>query len=211
LTAVLALLLAIQGPQRNTMDSPSAAQHVPLSLWVIWGIAYQVFEAAAITVLAYGIAGYRRGAQFFNQPGHWILVEISVTVLLGIPISLLFRSVDPTQMRIGAANMMLMLLFSLYSLLSLFVGRILLNAYLARKCQEVRWKRVFYAKAFAAIFFGVADFFAIAFTLTADRTDRRDQLHRDASHRYGVVIQLALSILTILSVAVGTLGFVLRP
>ena len=208
LTAVMAVLLAIQGPQRSTTSSQNSTPDVPLAFWAIWGTVFQIFEAVAVTVLAYGIVGYRRGLPFFNQPGHWILVEISVAVLLGIPMSLIFRSVDVTQMRIGSWNMVLMLLFSLYSLLSLGLGRLILNVYLARKCIEKRWKRVFYAKAFAALFFGFSDFLVIAFTLAAARTDRRAQTQRDHSHWCSVVVQLALSSLTIINVAIWILTFV---
>jgi hypothetical protein len=209
LTAVMAILLAIQGPQRSPTESQSARQNVPVAIWLVWGIVYQVFEAAAITVLAYGIADYRRGLPFFHQPGHWILVEVSVAVLLGIPVSLIFRSVDITQMRIGTWNMVLMLLFSLYSLLSLGLGRLIINMYFARKCLEQRWKRVFYGKAFAALFFGFADFLVVATTLAAARTDRCPHSQRDQSHWWGVVVQLALSSLTIVNVAIWILTFVL--
>ena len=101
-----------------------------------------------------------------------------------------------------------MLLFSLYSLLSLGLGRLIVNVYLARKCIERRWKRVFYAKAFAALFFGFADLLVVAFTLAAARTDRCAHSQRDHSHWCGVVVQLALGSLMIINVAIWILTFV---
>jgi hypothetical protein len=204
LTAVMALLLAIQGPQRNFADSEIAAAplHVAPAAWGMWGLAYQVLAAAAITALGYGIDAYRRGRSFFNEPGHWILVEVVVTTLLAIPNTLLFRSLDFPGVRMGSWSMTFMVFVGLYSMLSLILGRMVLNIFLARKCSERRWKRVFYAKAFAAVFWVYAELFVVAFALITARWDRREQVHRDDNHWCGVVVQLALSALTIVSVVV---------
>ena len=87
LTAVMAVLLAIQGPQRKDVnrDVVVAPLHIVPAEWGMWGVVYQILAAAAITVLVYGIADYRRGLTFFSQPGHWILVEIAVSTALVFP------------------------------------------------------------------------------------------------------------------------------
>jgi hypothetical protein len=127
-------------------------------------------------------------------------MEIAVTTLLAIPNSLLFRSIDFSKVRLGSWAMTFMALVSIYSLLSLVLGRVLLNIYFAWKCSERYWKRLFYAKAFAAVFLFWGDAFVIAFALIAARRDRSKQVHRDAYHWCGVANQLAISVLVILSV-----------
>jgi hypothetical protein len=208
LTAVMAVLLAIQGPQPSDSNAETSPQPFIGMFWLSWVVG-QILAAAAITALAFGIARYRRGRAFFNQPGHWLILEISIATLLGIPTSLLHRAIDFSNMRIGSWNMIWMLLFSLYSLLSLGLGRLLLNVYLARKCSELRWKRVFYAKALASLFLGLADFLVIASVLVATRTDRRELSQRDLSHRCGVIVQLGLNSLAIVNVAMVIASLVL--
>jgi hypothetical protein len=199
-TAVMAVLLAIQGPHQREANPTFAPLHVIPAAWGIWGVVYNLFVAGAITALAYGVVGYRREAPFFDQPGHWLLVEIAISTLLTIPQSLLYRTVDFPAVRPGSWAMTLMVLVSIFWLLSLILGRAVVNIFFARKCSERHWKRVFYVKAFAAVFYVYADFFVMVFTSVAERKDRREQVKRDASHFCGVVSQLAISGLTILSV-----------
>ena len=203
LTAVMAVLLAIQGPQRKDVnrDVVVAPLHIVPAEWGIWGVVYQILAAAAITVLVYGIAGYRSGRTFFGQPGHWVLVEIAVSTALVFPVHLLSRSVDFSQTSLKWP-VMIVVLVAILSTLSLVLGRVVLNTFLARKCSERRWKRLFYAKAFAAVFFIWADFFVILFAVKAARTDRSEGVIRDVRHWCGVAIQLAISSLAILSALV---------
>ena len=96
--------------------------------------------------------------------------------------------------------MTFMVVISLVASLSFVLGRIGINVYFARKCNEQHWKRVFYAKAFAILFIVWADLFVIALLHFARRADRREHVERDVNHWCGYYIQLAISGLTILSV-----------
>jgi hypothetical protein len=85
LTAVMALLLTIAGPQNYLMGGDIELPAPILVIQSVFGVAYEIPSAVALTALGYGIAAYRRGELFFNQPGHWLLVEISIVALLGLP------------------------------------------------------------------------------------------------------------------------------
>src|SRR5262245_18140124 len=70
LTAVMAVLLAINGPQRDYGNyKPSELFRI---LSIALGTAHTLLSAVALTALGYGIAWYRRGMRFFDQPGHWL-------------------------------------------------------------------------------------------------------------------------------------------
>ncbi len=133
LTAVMAVLLAIQGPHRKDVnrDVVVGPLHIVPAEWGIWGVVYQILAAAAITVLVYGIAGYRRGLTFFSQPGHLVLVEIAVSTALVFPFQLLARSVDFPQPSLNWPVMLVWLL-AIVSTVSLILGRVALNTFLAK-------------------------------------------------------------------------------
>jgi hypothetical protein len=207
LTAVMAVLLAIQGPQRDYFTGNYQPPPALRMLWLVVGIAHTILSAAALTVLGYGIVGHRRGLRFFDQPGHWLVVEISLTALFGIVPGIGYRLLlgnfgSPKQPTMGDHQMQILMILMGYSVLVLVLGRIALNIYLGKsKCNERRWKSVFYAKALATILFGLGDLIVGLLTINALRADRRQQVIRDAGHWCGVAIQIALISLTLVSVA----------
>jgi hypothetical protein len=201
LTGVMAVLLAINGPHKEYTSPNYEPPPLLRVLWLVVGIAHTILSAAALTALGYGIAQYRRGLRFFDQPGHWLLAEISLTALFGIVPSIGYRLiVNPKQLTMGDIQMEIIFILMGYSLLFLVLGRIALNIYLGKtKCNERRWKWVFYSKALATMLFGLGDLIIILVTIHALRADNRRQVTRDAGHWCGVAIQLALSSLTLLS------------
>ena len=211
LTAVAAVLLAIAGPQRNFGDAKFQAPEIMMKFFAVVGVAYQIVAAVAITALAYGFAAYRRGQLFFNQPGHWILVEISLFTLATIPSAIAFRSMSfESPMTPGDTQFMWLMIAGLYYWLFLGLGRMLVNVYLGiTKCRQRRWKSVFFGKAAAAVIVGVGDIAVLLLLLSAMRIDRREQLLRNAGHRCGVYVQLAQSSIAILSMSFGVLNALL--
>jgi hypothetical protein len=205
LTAVMAVLLAINGPHR----SYETANYQPTPLLrmsqLIVGIAHTILSATALTALGYGIVWYRRGLPFFNQPGHWLLVEISITTLIGIVPSVAYRLMatgDSKRMIFGDARMVMSFILIGYMLLFLVFGRMAIDIYFGRKkCSERWWKLVFYAKAVSTMLFGLGNLIVMLFVIHALRVDRQERVPRSASHRSGVALQLALSGLTLLSTA----------
>jgi hypothetical protein len=103
LTAVVAVLLAINGPQQDYWsNSEIAPPKLLLTLYTAWGVMYMLLLSVAVTAVVYGIAWQRQGLVFFDQPGHWLLVEIGVVGLLGLVPSVVFRllfssSIDPSD------------------------------------------------------------------------------------------------------------------
>jgi hypothetical protein len=75
--------------------------------------------------------------RYFDEPGHWLLVDISISALLYIVPSIAFRS----GMGIGMA-------FMGFAFLAVVVAKMIFEIYLGvKKCRERRWKSVFYVKA----------------------------------------------------------------
>jgi hypothetical protein len=211
LTAVMAVLLAIGGPQRD-FSTPQFEQPQLLRTFQVGvNILYQALAAVAVTALAYGYAGYRRGRPFFNQPGHWLLVELSLFTLVAMPVTLAARMVDfnSQQMQLGDFPMIVMMIIGVYSLLFFMAGRVAINIYLAvTKCSEDRWRNVFIAKAVSPVTLGLAEIAVMVLALLASRADRREQIPRDAAHRCGVWVQLATSALALFGGIVGILTMI---
>ena len=209
LTAVMAVLLTISKPQT---DFGNPAMQMPESIQTVQAVFYALYQipaAVALTALGYGIAAYRRGELFFNQPGDWLLVEVSLITLLGIPLAIIFRWVQfDTTTGPGGPALAWMIFFGIYSLLALFLGKILINIYLSRKCHQPRWKRVFYGKAASTVLSFLGEILVLVFLVMAMRADREDRLLRSASHRCGVYVQLAQSLMMLAGAALGIIGMV---
>lgn len=209
LTAVMAVLLTISGPQTNFgnpgMQMPESVQTVQAAFYTL----YQIPAAVALTALGYGIAAHRRGELFFNQPGDWLLVEVSVVTLLALPLGIVVRWMQfDAQAGSGPPAFASFIFFGLYSLLALFLGRILLNIYLSRKCHQARWKRVFYGKAASTILSVIGEVFVLIFLIMAMRADKEERLLRSASHRCGVYVQLAQSLMMVVGGIIGIGGVI---
>lgn len=206
-TAVLAAQLAIAGPQ-GLLDLPNQSAGSLQTIQLVCGLAHVIPTSIALTALGYGIVAYRRGQLFFNQPGHWLLVEISLITLLSIPTTLLMRWIAADgRLAHSDSDFALFLMIGVYSLLVLVVGRMAINIYFGvTKCRQSRWKSVFFAKAAASIVLGLGDLVVIALLLLAMRTDRREQLLRNAGHWCGAYVQLAISLLAFFVMLLGIVG-----
>src|SRR3954453_2019930 len=151
LTAVVAVLLAINGPVlnygSNNYNPADFFRILSLSLYT----SHTLLSAVALTALGYGIAWHRRGTRLFNQPGHWLLLDISIRAFLDFVPRVVIRSGAAINMAyIGPV------------FLAVIVIKILLEVYLGmRKCRERRWKSVFYVMATANLFFGVGSLFVL--------------------------------------------------
>lgn len=216
LTAVAAILLALAGPRDlSGLEAPPLLQ---LSFTGL-GIVYTILASVAITFTAYGFAWRRQGRPFFDEPGHWLLVTIAVQQLLS---SLLQFSVwlltafqgqamdavwaESPRLTTWLAPGLMLLAFNVY------IGR--------TKCPEPHWTQVLYFKAAAELVPVIGDFLVLLFLKQAvglenpgrrsklrwpDATgyvppvvgDFREERQRCTAHRCGVIIQFAISGLTI--------------
>lgn len=197
LTAVAAVLLAINGPQQDYWSNAEfAPPRLLLTLFTAAGVIFTLLLSVAVTAIAYGIVWQRQGLAFFDQPGHWLLVEIGVVGLLGLVPSLVFRllfssAMDPTD---SDFPMLAMMATGVYSLVMLFALPLALNIYIGvKKCRETRWSLVFYIKAAGKLLLGLGSIAEIIMLLIAANRDRREQVPRDAGHWCGVWLQLAYS------------------
>jgi hypothetical protein len=201
LTAVAAVLLAIQGQLpdywANTGFEPPR--------WVItsmmaWLVINALIVAVAVTAVAYGIAWQRMGLTFFDQPGHWLLVEIAATGLFGMVPAIAYRWVFTSFQggNFDESSMWIMWVLTGYSMIFIMFVPLALNIYFGlRKCHDTRWSLVFYFKAAARVLMGIGDLLVLPFTVNAAWRDRREQIPRDGGHWCGVFVQCALSGLTI--------------
>jgi hypothetical protein len=197
LTAVAAVLLAINGPQQDYWsNSEFAPPKLLLTLFTAAGVMYMLLLSVAVTAVAYGIVWQRQGLVFFDQPGHWLLVEIGVVGLLGLVPSVVFRLLFSSPINFSGTDfpMSAMIAMSLYSLVMLFAVPLALNIYIGvKKCRETRWSLVFYIKAAGKLLIGLGSIVEIIMLLMAANRDRREQVPRDAGHWCGVWLQLACS------------------
>jgi hypothetical protein len=207
MTAVFAVLMAIVGQGWN-FDTPSfKAPSFLRGFYLVYNVAYQFVAAVAITAFGFGLAAYRRGRPFFNQPGHWILLDLSVLSLFTLPMMLVYRITGMTDSASFESEfgLIVAMLTGVYSIGLLF-GRLALNIYIAvKKMPEGRWMAVFIAKAVAAVLAIITDFVVLGLAIRAARIDRREGVQRDGYHWCGFYLQLAVSTLTILSL-VGTIA-----
>jgi hypothetical protein len=201
LTAVTAVLLAMMGPRYANpqwqMPFPGGPQFVFLGV----GILNAIFGAIATTFLIYGFAWRRRGIRFFHQPGHWLIVDISVAAVLSAVVQLGSRLIFlPLEEQHVALPSAAYIVFSLFSLIGLF-GRVGLDVYIGiKQCYEPRWKWVFFARAIAGIVQFLGDLVVVLLLFRAMRVDRRAHIERDIAHRCGVWLQIASTGIFVLSV-----------
>jgi hypothetical protein len=185
LTAVAAALLAVHGQQPNYWQNNAfQPPRWMLTLSMAWLVISDLLIAVAVTAVGYGIAWRRRGLVFFDQPGHWLLVEIAVTGLLSIVPAIVFRwFFTPDQAgNFDDTTMAVMWLIWGYTMIFIVLIPMGLNIYFGlRKCHELRWSLVFYFKAAARFVFsmGIGDLLVLPFTLHCARRDRREQVARD--------------------------------
>src|SRR5262245_54412506 len=95
LMAVMAVLLTVSRPQR--IDFGNLPVKFPAQIYAVQAVAVaiqQIPASIALTALGFGIVGYRSGKLFFNQPGHWLLVELSLLSLLSLPSAIAMHFVE---------------------------------------------------------------------------------------------------------------------
>jgi hypothetical protein len=200
LTAVVAVMLGINGPQQTTeMNMQSPFPSGWQSVLVASGVVYTIMLATAVTIVAYGIAWRRRGVRFFHHPGHWLLVVIAVMSVLTSLAGLIYRIADAvwdiTRSMTASINEINWVVISIFvgTMWTGLIANVALNIYVAiKKCHESHWRWVFGVRAVAAIIRVLGDLALIAFLLRAARIDRRSQAPRDVLHWYGVWLQIAI-------------------
>jgi hypothetical protein len=196
LTAVAAILLAIHGPQPDYWAGTDVKPpKLMLMLMTAWTVVYVLLISVAVTAVAYGVIWHRKGLLFFDQPGHWLLVEIGIIGLFGLVPAVVYRwliaDMDITNDDFAMAAM---LFTGFYSLFVAIIIPIALNIYIGlKKCREARWSVVFYIKAPANLLFGLGSVAVIIALLIVANRDRRENVRRDSSHWCGVWLQLAYS------------------
>jgi hypothetical protein len=201
LTAVAAVLLAINGPQQNYW--PGTGMEPPrlfIALMTAWSVLNVMLVSMAITTIAYGIMWQRRGLLFFDQPGHWLLVEIGIVGLFGLIPAIAYRWMfSDFDFQTGEFPGMAFWVVWIYSMFVMFVVPLALNIYIGvKQCRETRWSLVFFFKAVANILCGFGTIVVFVLLLFAIRGDRREGIRRDPAHWCGVWVQLAHSVLAML-------------
>jgi hypothetical protein len=201
LTAVAAVLLALNGPQQDYWAGTEfEPPRLMVTMMTAWSVLYVLLVAVALTVVAYGIAWQRMGLTFFNHPGHWLLVEIAIAGLFGMVPTIVYRCVAASieNLDMDWFAMAVMILSGVYSLVFLLALPMGLNIYFGlKKCHETRWSLVFYLKAASKLLMGFGELLVLPFVLHAAWRDRREQTPRDSAHRCGAWLQIALSSLFI--------------
>jgi hypothetical protein len=204
LTAVTAVLLAINGPQPNWWANTGfEPPRIIITLMTAWIVIHVLLVAVAVTAVAYGIVWQRMGLLFFDQPGHWLLVEIAISGLFSMVPAIATRWLfgnfqNGNFQEIDPASLTYLYFIWGYSLLFIVGVPLVLNIYFGlRKCRELRWSLVFYFKAAARLFMGIGDILVLPFTMHAAWTDRREHFPRDGGHWCGVAVQCGVSAVTI--------------
>lgn len=188
LTAVVAVLLGVKGPQ-STRFPPG----IDFPVWwktvlVGCGIIDTILCGIAVTLVAYGCTWRRRGIRFLHQPGHWLLVEISVsTVILAgwqVFVRILSNADNPPALPAIAPLSVFVIRYFVHPGLNIYIGW--------KECRETRWKWVFFSKALAVVVPGLGDLLVAKLLLQATRLDHRRHHPRDTGHYWGVWLQLAI-------------------
>ena len=221
LTAVMALLLALSGPRSvRGFETPPLVEFIMNGV----GVLYTIASSVAITIVIYGLAWKRKGYRFFDQPGHWLMVEITLQQLLYLIPALILPGWAIYEGQIAGTPGLPGALLQLAIFPTLAIAMVIVNVYIGRnKCIETYWARVFFAKA-ATIVPVIGDLLVLVLLDRAVRADRpqrgglkgqvsrrgfvqpivsplRPGLQRDPAHWCGVVIQFMMSGLAFLMMA----------
>jgi len=208
LTAVMSFLLAVNSPHWNASYEGFTMPPPLKSALVITGVLYTVIASVAVTATAYAIYWQRQGLVLFHQPGHWLLAETAGATMLGLVPQSISHVVTAGY---GGADLLAnseIMPFVVAGLMATFglaiAGLIIaLNIYIAhKKCDESRWSTVFYLKAVAALIPLIAHLLVLGFLMRAIYVDRREGQPRDALHRCGIVVQLAVIGVTFLMMGI---------
>jgi hypothetical protein len=205
LTAVAAALLAASGPQQDWWAGNPGFQppRIILQLMMVWVVIHMLLVAVAVTAVGYGIAWRRKGIAFFDQPGHWLLVEVAMAGLAGVVPGIAMRWSMGTPQPVDFQNVdqstwIILCFIWGFTVVFMVLVPVALNIYVGlKKCRELRWSLLFYFKAMARFFMGFGDLLVLPFTLFVAGRDYREGIPRDGGHWCGVFVQCALSAVTI--------------
>jgi len=195
-TVVTAVLLSVnEGLRQN--DVGGFSQFFRSGM----GVVYTISTGLAVTVVLFGVAWRRQGRAFFDQPGHWLLLDQS----LKIGVFLFAAVVVMLRMTAGAELFsMIGLWFSVIHLLS-----IALNFWAAFRVADSRlWRATFLLGGCMSLamfvipwlggvtvmmIFIVAGNVAVTLLLiSAAMADRRAGRERDWAHWLGVALELCV-------------------
>jgi hypothetical protein len=205
-TAVVAVFFALLSPALSQWSQRDVPKFLA-ALSVGWSMLYAFVLAAAATAVAYGVMWNRRSAAFFDQPGHWLLVEIGVMGVLGlISYALIWQLIAEDGVFSSAGFQ----IFQIYSVIIVVVD-LALNIYIAWKiCGERRWKAVFVIKGFAQLarsfrLVPIGSVLVGTSLVIAVVRDRRLGITRDAGHWLGVALLFAAIVLNLGSAGITAL------
>jgi hypothetical protein len=205
LMAVMAVILAITAP--NQISSPGLSDDSPLRLiFTGLGIVGSIVTAAAITAAGLGLYWRNHGQRFFDQPGHWLLLEMGIAAVGATILQLTFRLLigpmtggpivppPPPASPQSPPAFALMIGLGLCSLLFV-VAIVVINIRFGRKQSEPRWRWVFYLKAMSPFLWVLGIVFLLIGLVRAVSIDRREGVSRDAAHQSGVILQFVSALL----------------
>lgn len=181
-TAVSALLLSSFGPAINNLSNNKNFGRYWLLL-AIGGTIYSLLVAFAITVTAYGIAWHRKGVRYPKCPGHWLLVAITASYVLGLLLGIIIPRL------IGRTGWFFFIWNAPIVCVNIWIGW--------TKCTERRWRWVFYLRGLATIVSILGELPLLVMISRANLIDRKLGVERDILHRSGVTIQILQSLLVI--------------
>lgn len=215
LMAVMAVMLAVSGPPQSFPEEPEseAYQH----LMTAWTVVTAILNSVALTVTGYGLVWRRRGGAFLVQPGHWLLLVMSIAALVGVIQTIGFRVLTrftdfdvpttPTGAPTMPSNVQIALIIGMFGFSMAVVAiHLIVNILVGRKQTEQRWKWVFYLKAMGVFLWFLGSIFVLGWLVRSVQLDRREQIRHDSFHWCGVALELCLDVL-MLAWSAGTVVF----
>lgn len=205
LISLIAVFLAIGGRPLQLSDQLT----FPLFeyIHVASTVVFAILNAAAITAAGYHYFDRRRD-KLWQQPGHWLVLSIAVLAIFSLvqscALRLLWSSGDfdmgwTTQPPLSAdspsfARAILLIVLSIASL----GFQIAFNIYIGRQQTERRWASVFYLNALSPFLWMLGPIVCLFWLIRVTVLDRRDGHARDSLHRFGIGLELAYYVATIM-------------
>jgi len=161
----------------------------------LFAAVIQAVSAAGITATIFGFLGRRKGKPFLNEPGHWMLVELSLIALLSLPMVIGLRFMSLSGQAVPAESAMILAIGTLfYSFVVLIGGKLAINVYVAiKRFSSGPWQWFFIVKAVGAILSLLAEPVLLWMLYRGTSFDRRENIARDSFHWCGCYVQIAQS------------------
>lgn len=218
MTAVLAVLLFANRPAESPGFTMPPAVKLVFEAVVVCS---DIINAIAITAILQGLVWRRRGYMFFHEPGHWIMVSMTISALVGLATVFVQSLLLPSDFSKPEQLNYVAIFASTLIFPAITIGMVLMNVYIGmKKCAERQWQQVFYAKAgeIVPLFGTLAVLWLLDRAVRADRPQRGGvkqptryadfvppivaPIHpghpRDPAHRCGVVLQYITCGMTVL-------------